>query len=462
MLDKVRAFIDSHLLLENGDHVLVAVSGGSDSIVLLDVLVRLKNDYLLKLEVVHVNHQFRGDESDADEAFVRALASNYGLPCHVLSVSVTDIIAEQSLNPQVASRLVRYDYFRQIGAKTGANKLAVAHHADDQAETVVMRWLRGGGVEGLAGMPIRRPEGKLELIRPIFQLTKSEIEAYCLIKGLAYRKDRSNESRKYFRNQIRLDVLPFLEQYNPGLRSAILRLSQEVSDDNEWMRKQVETAYKKVLVRSEPNEIEVNRAEFFGTDVALQRRMIKLIWSYLLREEAKWQSHWIEAAREVFLRQGPSKAFHLGGGLWIRRSYETVLFTTKPPKDLRENYEYVLTVPGVMKIPEWGYSLQCELLAELEPKSNVLWQAVFDAVQIPGPLTIRNRRPGDRLNIQGLNGTKKVKDMFIDAKVAREKRDSIPIVLFHDTVLCIPGFRSSDFGRPSEQTKTFLHLSMIE
>ena len=236
MLDKVKHTMDTNELVTDGDRVLVGLSGGPDSMALLHVLHQLYYRSQVKLYAVHINHQFRGEEADQDEEAARQYAERLGIPFYSHSLDVPGYIQLSGLNAQTAARQMRYDAFLITGKEVDANKLALGHHADDQAETVLMRVIRGTGIEGLAGMRMTRREGTLQLIRPLLGIPKQEILQYCDQHHIPYRLDRSNESTVYYRNRVRLHLMPQLEQYNPRVREALNLLAQLAESENNYLQ----------------------------------------------------------------------------------------------------------------------------------------------------------------------------------------------------------------------------------
>ena len=227
MLSKVVETIAAHRLFSSGDTVIVAVSGGADSVALLDILVSLV-DLRLSLVVAHLNHSLRGVESDGDESFVRQLAAGYGLPFETRRVDVNYLSAEKKLSLEEAGRVARYEYLRELAVCHKASAIALAHHADDQAETLLMRLIRGAGVTGLAAMAPKTEDG---VVRPLLRVTRSEIELYLGHRGQTFRTDSSNTDTRFLRNRIRHDLLPYLATYNPSIRERLLSTTEALAAD---------------------------------------------------------------------------------------------------------------------------------------------------------------------------------------------------------------------------------------
>lgn len=466
LFQKVEQTILKERLLEQGDVIVVAVSGGSDSVALLHILHVLSSIWQWKLVVVHVNHQFRGQESDQEAADVVKLAGQLGLPYEVGVINVPEYMKQHNINAQSAARDNRYEFLRHVAAQYGATHIALGHHADDQAETVLMRFIRGSGSGGLKGMPIRRQEKKVELIRPLLRIYKTEITTYCLQMGLHYSNDSSNEERKYFRNKMRLDVLPYLRQYNLQLTQSLNRLSDVMEAEDEYL----EAETKRIVqqhVTVQNTGYSFSRAVFVLMPKALQRRLIKLILNGLSEDAEFLDYAKIEILRNAVLQDKPSTTvLDISDHLHFIREYDRVEIVHKVIRPVQD-YDYLVPHETIeIHLSEAAMILKVSIVENnKEPHAGAalgIYQAEFDADVLVFPLTVRNRRNGDRMNIIGLNGSKKVKDIFIDDKVGKSKRDQTPIVFNgDDTLLWIPGIRKSIHAMVSESTRSILHMEVI-
>lgn len=439
-----------------GACVVAAVSGGPDSMALLHIMKAAADRDGWRVVAAHANHGFRGAESDAEAALVRETADAWGVPLAVASLEMPAYIAATGLNSQAASRERRYAWLRETARACGASAIAVAHHADDQAETVLMRVLRGSGITGLAGIPARRPEQELELIRPLLRITKSELLAYNERHGVPYAHDSSNAKTHYLRNAIRLEALPLLERYNPELRSALNRLAELASAEDDYM----EAEARRHLTAGAVREGEGWRLEagyFRDLHLALQRRMIKLILNGLAGLQSGDQAHY-ERVDEIVAAVAAGRPdvarFDIGSGLVLIREYG---FAYIGPEPLHHD-GYCLDVPALpargerleLNVPECGlvFCFRHEPdIRGMTPSSR--WEAFFDESALSLPLVVRSRRPGDRIDLLGLNGSKKVQDIFVDAKVPRSRRQCWPLLAGGDgAILWLPGLRRSRQAMP--------------
>ena len=267
-------------LWSQGDTLVVAVSGGPDSMALLHLLHRLSAPERLKLVAAHVDHGFRGEESAREAETVRQYAAMLGVPCESTFIDMPAYIEESRMNGQAASREKRYAYLHGVARTYGASRIALAHHADDQAETVLMRIVRGTGLGGLAGIPISRSEKNVELIRPLLRKYKADILRYCDLWAVPYSFDSSNGHKHYFRNVVRLDILPYLSAHNPQFPQSLVRLAELAAAEDDWLAQETKAVYERhVLPHREGCQL--NRKALLGLHVALQRRLIKLILSYI-------------------------------------------------------------------------------------------------------------------------------------------------------------------------------------
>ncbi len=283
LLERVFGFIQQHNLVSSGETLLVGVSGGPDSVCLLHLLVRLKDRLGVRLQVAHLNHMLRGAESEADAEYVAKLADFLGVAAIVEQREVKSYQAEHHLSLEEAAREVRYQFFAEVASSVGANRIAVGHTADDQAETVLMHLVRGAGTFGLQGMqPLTEWESladiRLIVIRPLLRVSRGEVEAYCQQYAISPREDSSNLSPSYLRNRIRYELMPLLQSYNPRIQEALLRTADTVAGEAAFFEQQVSQIWDQVVSEDEGGLV-LDAKEVNHLHPALQR--------YLLREVVK-------------------------------------------------------------------------------------------------------------------------------------------------------------------------------
>lgn len=463
-------------MLGKGDLIVVAVSGGPDSTALLHILTELSVKWSFRLHVAHMDHGFRGEQSRQEAEWVRDLAERLGWPCSVHYEDIPAAIAASGGNPQEVAREARYRYLLEIARETKADAIALGHHADDQAETILMRLVRGTSLTGITGMaPVARREG-MKLVRPLLRIYKEDIVQYLNEHGYGYCTDSSNEQRTYTRNRLRLDVLPILRSINPDLSQTINRMADLLRDEDEFLSTLAESTAEKIF-RQRGNEYLAARDDVSELDVALQRRVIKLILSYLCKNQDQIQYIHIEKVREAIQQtDSPSLALHLPGVTFVRE-YDQLRFVQGKIDSVTPSYAYIVeghdtTVPireagGTLSFRVHHPAVDLRTAGHPGPDSRHIALdmcdgfgeqcAYFDMEKITFPLTVRNRRPGDRIQLMNMQGTKKLKDLFIDLKVPPGTRDTIPLVFdAAGRLLWICGIRRSGHALVHRSTEKVL------
>ncbi|MBO9597341.1 MAG: tRNA lysidine(34) synthetase TilS [Cohnella sp.] len=446
---------------KQGIAVLAAVSGGPDSMALLHLLRTMSEHTPFRIIVAHANHQFRGAESDAEEQLVRSVAGRWELPFESAALNVPAFIEETGMNAQSAARERRYLFLREVAREYRCTHLLLGHHADDQAETVLMRVIRGTGPGGLSGIPYRRREEEMELIRPLLRITKGELLAYCKRNEVPFAVDSSNADRHYFRNAIRLDVIPMLEAYNPGLKTSLVRLAELAAADDAYLETETRKALE-LCATAGSEGFQVRLRPFRALHVALQRRLVKLILSCSAALERQMEYRLVEdVVSNMALEHASAARLELGGGWELVREYDEVYIGPIRPVHTAYGYPVEAHTHGVV-IEETGERFAIERLqGAVNAASSRSLQAFFDADELRYPLLFRSRRPGDVIEPYGLNGSKKVQDMFVDAKVPRHRRDSFPLLVDGDgRVLWIPGMRRSRHALITADTRSTLRIAL--
>ncbi|MFC6335172.1 tRNA lysidine(34) synthetase TilS [Paenibacillus septentrionalis] len=465
IMDELSAALIDEGLLNKPGNIVVAVSGGADSMALLHMLHRLSFQLELKLVAAHVNHGFR-KESEAEAELVRSYCMERQIAFEMIELDMPAYLSENAENSQAASRKRRYDFFHYIAEKTGAYAIALAHHADDQAETVLMHMLRGSGLSGISGMQDRRVEKNVELLRPLLRMRKNQLIRLCQEEQVPYLEDSSNQSRNYHRNELRLDIIPVLERYNPQLVFSLSRLAEIAGDEDAWLQQQTEEQFEQ-LVTKQDNSYVISCRDLCSEPIALQRRLIKLILSYLSQEAAMISFDGIERIRNV--ASDHAKATYrmdVGEGIVCVREYEGLRFVhikhyqtstmTSMPLSISQEQ-----LPCELQYEQWRIIADIIPVAQ-QPQLQSKYEAVFDADALAFPLYVRSRKSGDRMHVLGLNGSKKVQDMFVDAKIAVAKRDTYPILVDHEgRILWLPGVRRSSYGLVQEQTTSIVFIRMV-
>ncbi|MHA7966167.1 tRNA lysidine(34) synthetase TilS [Paenibacillus sp. CAU 1782] len=455
-------------LWRDGDTIVVAVSGGPDSMALLHLLHAVSSERRLRLVAAHVNHGFRGEESERELQTVVRFAESMEIPCETVTLDMPAYLEKNRLNLQAAAREKRYAFLHETAVRHGASVIALAHHADDQAETVLMRLIRGAGLGGLSGMSDKRAEKNMELIRPLLRMNKSDLLRYCEDYDIPYMVDSSNAKRDYFRNQVRLDVLPYLEQYNPRLSSSLQRLAEVAGAEDDYMELQTESLLESIVSRRH-GQLEVSCTDLTSLHVALQRRLIKLILRYLLQENDYLSFEGIEKMRFAAMPESPSTwRMDIGANLVCVREYGKMRWfrersAAEMPAPGAGGYAYkVAPELQALEIEPSGWSFTFHWSAEPEAgdAQTAGYLACFDCSQLELPLVIRSRLPGDRIQVLGLNGSKKVQDMFVDEKVPPSCRALYPLLCdAGGRLLWIPGIRRSSHALAVKDGRELLYIT---
>ena len=457
LVDVVRSCIDTHAMIPHGATVLVAVSGGADSMALLATLYRLRPEYAMRLHVAHVNHQLRRTESLRDARFVEQQAARLGLPCHTLEVDVSARQHTTGLSPQHAAREVRYDALYRLRQSMGATRVALGHTADDQAETVLMRLLRGTSPAGLAGIPPVR----LPCIRPLITVYRQTILAFLQAEGIPWVEDSSNRYRGYLRNQVRLDMLPLLRRSNPRIDMHFNELTEMLAAENTFFDEQVEVLYGQAVTVQPGRRLILHSRPYEASPLALQRRLLRRILDGILPAAVTASFRHIEQLRQLTLHAPPGQRLTLPGKWMAERGRETVcLWATDSRAELVLND--VLSVPGTLEIPLLGLRISTDFTPSVPlPIAQPGNFAYIDASRLILPLTVRFRQPGDRFHPYGAPGQKKLKAYFIDKKVPRAERDRIPVVLSGSEIVWVVGYQIAEPFKvhPGTQQTVSLHWS---
>ncbi len=464
MIHKVRRTIEKYGLLDRGDRVVAAVSGGPDSVALLAVLKDLFIPYGLILKVAHLNHGLRGRESDREEIFVRDLCKSMDIPFFSRKADIPAARRASRGTLEEICRQERYRFFEEVRARVGFNKIALGHHLDDQAETVMMRILRGSGPEGLKGMV---PFRDRVFIRPLIEVTRKEITGFLEKRGMTAMTDSSNASDFCLRNRIRRGLMPELkERYNPRLAENLGRMADILRMEDDWMQKTVEGVLKEWGLDEEKEVTTLPVPGLRHLHEALRHRIVKTVLSDLSPAPNRVGYRHVEAVMKLLAGDAPGATLDMPFRIRVRREYDRLYFERKgdlpaaPSGKAARAFRFDVSVPGEVVIAEIGTRLSFQLVdtSQVAPNSD---QTVFmDADAIAFPLTLRSWNPGDRIQPLGMAGTQKVQDLFINEKVPRAKREDILLLADRESVLWIPGIRLSERVRVKKDTKKVLKIEM--
>ena len=445
MIDKVRDFISKYALIDKNDKVLIAFSGGVDSVVLFDLLYRLKDEMGFSLIAVHFDHMIRENSSD-DAVFVQEYCKRHGIKLHLSQGDAPACAAQEKLSLEAAARKLRHAYIRYVAEKIGAHKIAFAHHKNDRAETYLMRVLRGTGGDGLGCMP----ECDGMIIRPLLCAEKEEIAHYAKINRLPWREDETNSDTAYTRNNIRHNTIPHLkENYNESIVNTLSNNARLMSVDRDYFEQTVQKALKKAKQTDDGYYLDDD--SFIYLHKAILTRCIRKTLSMLGFESDIYESN-INDVLTLFYEQKTGAMVNLPSGAIARRDafgVEIIRDEEAPPIFC----ETPLEIPGITFVAECG-TFQCtESDADLKKiKNHSKNVAFFDTMSVCGKYTIRSRQTGDVFHPLGAPGSKPLKKYFIDKKISRFKRDYIPLVACGNEILWIVGHEISDKVKLSEDS----------
>jgi tRNA(Ile)-lysidine synthase len=444
----------------NGQLVVVAVSGGPDSMALLHILQQLSSALDFKLVVAHVNYGLRAADSDNDEQAVVQFANDLGIPWFCKRIEPIEWAQVRRENMHQVARQWRYQFFVEVAEREQAAYIATAHHLDDHAETVVMQMLRGTGLDGLRGVARERQMANTLLIRPFLHIEKTQLLDYATEHQLPYRVDQSNLSDVYLRNALRHHVMGELRQLFPGGNHALLRLSEIVRDELDYHQLETERLLanncQKVMTEK-GDKYTMSRANFLSLHVALQRRLIKLLLNYLSQHSLEASFALVEQVRAAILSStAPNFSLTLSSEIHFKRTYDMI--------EWQQTNEMVANATD-LQTSESSYRGRIEQrLVDIDDLTQAQLvtndEAWFDAEQIILPLHIRTRRPGDCIQTLGMQGSKKVKKLLIDMKIPLDDREHIPLV-FDATgrLLWIAGVRRSRHALVTAETQKIIQCS---
>jgi len=454
ILRKFEQTIRRFNMLQKGDRVIVACSGGPDSVALLHLLNQIKEKYDLKLFVAHINHKLRGQESDEDERFVKRLAKDLGLDFYSKSFDVKKIAKKEKLSIEEAAREVRYDYLNKLANRIKATKIALGHNADDQAETVLMRLIRGAGGLGLSGMP----PVKDKLIRPLLEIKREKIEQFLKENELGFRIDSSNLRKVYLRNKVRLELMPYLKKnYNPNIVDTLNRTASILSAQEDYLKKETLKAFDKIA-KAQKEKISLDLAKLFNYDIFLQREILRLVFERLGEGEFKGSFAQVELVLNLAQQRKAGRRIFLNKDVLAEVSAGHLNFY----KVKKEEKDQSLVFPGAAESERFGIRLDSEIVKRKnlkeKPYSKDEMTAFLSWDKLKPPFILRNPRTGDRFSPLGMKGTKSLKDFLTDLKVPRYEKERVLVLTSNDWIVWVLGYRIADQFKVQKSTKEILRI----
>jgi len=458
-LDKVLSTIEKYHMIKKGDRILVGVSGGADSLALLHILVHLQASLSIQVYAAHVNHGLRGDEAKADALFVEEKCREWGVPFFLKEEDVHHLSKVWRISEESAGRVVRYQFFEQVLNEIGGHKIALAHHRDDQAETILHHIIRGTGMKGLQGMsPVR--DGKY--IRPLLEVSRAEIEEYCRKNKLEFRVDRTNQESCYTRNKIRHLLIPFIaKEFNPNISETLVRMAEILREEEDFLQGICAEISAKIC-RAKEDLVEIEKAGFLSCHRAVKRRILRLSLEKLQHGLQELQLSHIDGVIDLVESSSVGSMLYLPGNILAYHDYDVLRLSIRAPAGPVGPIEYPLKIPGSVKVPEMGIEVSAERIVK---KGVLEFQPMcifIDGDVVSGDLKVRNRRDGDRFKPIGMKGTKKLKDYFIDKKIPRLKRDLIPLVADERNIIWVAGYQIHDDYKIRDGTRNIIKIQIRE
>ena len=456
--EKVKNFLKLKNFSLKGKRLLVGVSGGPDSLALLYFLweeQQLHQDF--NMVVAHVDHMFRGMESFNEAKFVEHFCADKNIPFRMKRINVPEYIKETGKSSEVAGRECRYQFLAEVMNDCQLTHLALGHHGDDQIETMLMRLTRGSSGSARAGIPFMRPFQKGFIVRPFLCLSRSEIEQYCVEHELDPRHDSSNDEDDYLRNRFRKYVVPFLKKENTHVHEHFQRFSEELQTDEAFLQELALQQMSKVWKEKKQDRITVEIGKFQAIPIPLQRRGIQLILNYLYKKRpASLSAIHIDHIFSLFKSKNPSGKLDLPLGLKVVRSYHECHFQFNTGN--QDAFCFEIKEPGEYALPN-GDLIIFEYMSEMVATNT------NDAIQLNRsdivlPIIVRTREPGDRMSLKGMQGTKKIKDIFIDQKIPVDERNHWPIITdSNNRVLWLPALKKCHDAKVGHDSHDYILLS---
>lgn len=442
-LEKFKNFIEENNIIEKGDSIVSAVSGGSDSVFMLEMLLAIKSDYELNIIVCHVNHGLRGAEAQRDEDFVKKLAEKNGLIYEVEHIDMAGYAKEHSLTCEEAGRKLRYLFFEEIKEKYKADKVAIAHNKNDVAETIFLNIFRGTGLDGLESIPLRRDF----YIRPILCFEKSEILDFLKENNIHYVDDSTNFTNDYKRNVIRNEIIPFIKKnFNENIVSSMSRLASIAKENNLYLEDIINDKYINIVKSNTIDRESFNELNHYEKTLVLRK---------FLRENLNYLNNISKDNIEDMINLislDSGKKYDIDGKHYLVNDFDKTIFKKLDINELSEEISLDFKLDKVYNI--YGSKFKFVL------SDKILSKKYLDYDLLTGKLSLRNRRSGDRFNPFGMKGSKKIKDYFVDKKVSSDDRSKVLFLMNGDEIACVVGYDIADKYRASSKTKNYLNVIM--
>lgn len=437
MFEKAAETVKKYKLINKNEQIIVGVSGGADSVCLLYFLCSLVKKLKIKLLAIHVNHGIRGKEADEDEEYVRQLCEKLNVPFFPYHISLYDEAKKRAMTEEEAGRAARYEIFKNAAAEFNADKIAVAHTMNDSAETILMNLCRGTGINGLSGISPKREN----IIRPLIEMSREEIEETLGELGAEFKTDSTNQSFKYTRNRVRLELIPWLkENMNSSVIKTLSKNASVISEENSYLEGLAQQAYEECLVKDEFLRLRCERLE--ALDGVILKRVLRIAMRNFNKGLHDIGNDHIEKTAEL-LNMQTGKKISLPDSLYAQRTSDSVIIFKQEKK--HKGFCYYIEINSALLIEETGqYITLCEKRNTSFKNCKNTYTIYLDCDKIKNKLFVRTRKTGDKIHLKGMNEYKKIKNLFIDMKIPSVKRDMLPLLADENEIISVIGLKNSD------------------
>lgn len=425
MIDKIKKHIKENNLIEDGENIVIGFSGGPDSVLLLYTLNELRKEYGYNLLAVHINHQLRGEEAVKDEEFSKDFSNSIGVKCISFHMDVSGYAKEHKISVEDAGRRIRYEKFHEVlEEEFGKGVIAVGHHKNDDAETILINLIRGAGGAGLSGISSKSNN----IVRPLIDITKGEILEFLKENKIPYVEDKTNFENDYLRNKIRNVIIPYIEnEINENFIDSLTRSSKIIESNEDFLEDYVSNLN---LISHERNYYKLNCKDFEKHHIAIQRKLILKAYESIKGDRKDISFTNVESIRKIIIQN--SGEFYINNFLlYMAYGYLYLIF-----KDEKKQEEFIIKEKGKYNFRDFIIKV------DIVENKNIKVQrkeAIFPKEFLEEGIVVRSRKPGDKIKLK--NFTKKVKDIFIDSKVPKHLRDEIPILQYKDDIIWIAGLK---------------------
>ncbi len=454
-INKVIDTIEKYNMLSFSDHVLVGLSGGPDSVCLLLTLNKLKSKYNLRISAIYIDHRLRPNDIPKEIEFCKKLCDDLNVTFYTHSINVKEFALKEKINLQEAARILRYATFDQISINIKAGKIALGHNADDQAETVIMRLLRGAGPAGLGGIPPVRKK----IIRPLIEVERTEIEEFLNKNKVNFMFDFSNVNTEYMRNKIRHILMPAIKKISPQATKIISKTADIIREENDYINVSVTKALMRLMSRKTDQRVELFCNPMEVLNIVILRRALRVAIDSV-RDLKGIEFNHIEEIIRLIKKGKPGDRIYLPKGIRAIKGYSTIIITSEPPQKL-SIYQIDIPKPVYLKENSMTVDIKEISIEDIQDYGNGKNLIYIDADKIKFPLIIRPRKEGDYFYPFGFGKKKKLQDFFVDEKIPRDERDLIPIIESEGNIVCIVGYRLDDRYKIDHNTTRCLQIKVI-